>query len=435
MTGLAWWLLERSVVGGGLALAVGTGLALAPRTHPQTRALLWGFVLAVFVLPPVAEVPQPVHAIAPTWRPAAGAPDSGWSSLGLILWAIGAGVSGLSSLGALSRAHRLAARGIGHPELDRRIADGRARQGIRRQVTGRVVSEGIGPFTMGTWRPCIVVPEAVLADRSTLEAVVTHELAHIARHDALSLVLEAVPAALFWFHPSIRLVRRARAQARELATDQRALAHIPLSPRDYGRALLAVARLGRSPDLVPSSTLETRSLAMRIRALLDRRPSPPTSRVPLLLVGGLLLPLVASSAPPRGPLLVDPLPIGKLTAPFGWLSPRDAEPRNHEGIDVKAPLGTPVVAAASGVVTVATTRYDEAPAYGTVVILDHGDGWTTRYSHLSALDVAPGAEVAAGDVVGEVGNTGRSTGPHLHFEVRHNDVPVDPSAHGLTHRR
>lgn len=94
----------------------------------------------------------------------------------------------------------------------------------------------------------------------------------------------------------------------------------------------------------------------------------------------------------------------------------------HEGQDIDAAWGTPVEAAASGKITIAGWQR----GYGNVVYVDHGSGLSTRYGHLSKINVAVGQTVGTGDVIGLVGSTGRSTGPHLHYEVRINNQPVDP---------
>lgn len=94
----------------------------------------------------------------------------------------------------------------------------------------------------------------------------------------------------------------------------------------------------------------------------------------------------------------------------------------HEGIDLGAPVGTPVFATGEGVVTLAKS-WDR---YGLTVEIDHGNGITTRYAHLSRIKVKDGQKVTRATVIGEVGNSGRSTGPHLHYEVRVRDVPKNP---------
>ena len=94
----------------------------------------------------------------------------------------------------------------------------------------------------------------------------------------------------------------------------------------------------------------------------------------------------------------------------------------HEGQDIDASYGTPVMVAASGTVTIAGRER----GYGNVIYVDHGAGVTTRYGHLSQIDVKIGQTVTRGQTIGLVGSTGRSTGPHLHYEVRINNQPVDP---------
>ncbi len=113
----------------------------------------------------------------------------------------------------------------------------------------------------------------------------------------------------------------------------------------------------------------------------------------------------------------------KTSSHFGWRQdPLGHGRKFHGGVDLKAAYGTDVPAAASGEVIFA----GEQGSYGTLVVLKHDDGVETRYAHLSSTAVKPGERVEAGQVVGRVGSSGRSTGAHLHFEVRRNGQPVDP---------
>jgi murein DD-endopeptidase MepM/ murein hydrolase activator NlpD len=97
----------------------------------------------------------------------------------------------------------------------------------------------------------------------------------------------------------------------------------------------------------------------------------------------------------------------------------------HSGQDISAERGTPVYAAG-----IATVKFAGGQSgYGQVVILDHGDGITTRYGHLSKIEVVAGQQLGRGEMIGRVGSTGRSTGPHLHYEVRINEEPVNPRAY------
>lgn len=115
---------------------------------------------------------------------------------------------------------------------------------------------------------------------------------------------------------------------------------------------------------------------------------------------------------------------GRISSAFGWRTIAVAGNRFHGGIDIAAPTGTPIRAARGGVVS----RAGWVGAYGFLVIVDHGGGWETRYAHLSRIDVQSGQRVAQGGVVGLVGSTGASTGPHLHFEVRRDGIALDPLA-------
>jgi murein DD-endopeptidase MepM/ murein hydrolase activator NlpD len=114
---------------------------------------------------------------------------------------------------------------------------------------------------------------------------------------------------------------------------------------------------------------------------------------------------------------------GWLTSYFGVREgPFDGRDRMHEGLDIAANTGTTVRATADGVVVKATTD----STFGKVVMIDHGYGYRTIYAHNSRLRVKTGARVKRGEKIAEVGNTGRSTGPHLHYEVHLNGVAVNP---------
>ncbi|MFH1102417.1 MAG: M23 family metallopeptidase [Pseudomonadota bacterium] len=114
---------------------------------------------------------------------------------------------------------------------------------------------------------------------------------------------------------------------------------------------------------------------------------------------------------------------GLITSPFGYRkSPFTGEYEFHKGIDIGAPPGTPVLAAIDGVVTVSQGEGD----LGNVLVIDHGQGMISRYAHIEKALKHAGDRVKAGEKIALVGNSGRSTGPHLHYEIRINGVPVNP---------
>lgn len=127
--------------------------------------------------------------------------------------------------------------------------------------------------------------------------------------------------------------------------------------------------------------------------------------------------LRANSAPSLWPVE------GPVTGSFGERTdPFNGEGAFHSGVDISANYGQAIIAPADGVVTFA----DFLGGYGKAVVVDHGHGITTRYGHLASFAVAVGQYVHRAEIIGYVGLSGRSTGPHLHYEVRINDTPVNP---------
>jgi lipoprotein NlpD len=147
---------------------------------------------------------------------------------------------------------------------------------------------------------------------------------------------------------------------------------------------------------------------------------PPTAatEAPPAVVGGAAPGAVAGAARLRWPLANVSRSVG---SPFGV---RDG--RAHEGIDLPAPTGTPVLAAADGEVVYAG---DGIRGYGNLVVLQHPGDLLTVYAHNSAVFVTQGQRVRGGERVAAVGQTGRATGPHLHFEVRQGQIPRDPMSY------
>ncbi|RWC91718.1 M23 family peptidase [Mesorhizobium sp. M00.F.Ca.ET.151.01.1.1] len=121
--------------------------------------------------------------------------------------------------------------------------------------------------------------------------------------------------------------------------------------------------------------------------------------------------------------LANPAPGHSVTSPFGVRTdPLLGTAALHSGMDFRAPIGMAARVTAPGVVTKAGWN----GGYGRMVEIDHGNGFATRYGHLSEIDVTVGEKVDAGAIIGKTGSSGRSTGPHLHYEVRHNGEAIDP---------
>jgi murein DD-endopeptidase MepM/ murein hydrolase activator NlpD len=169
-----------------------------------------------------------------------------------------------------------------------------------------------------------------------------------------------------------------------------------------------------------------------VRALLDASDDPQPKAGEASLLGAAAFARIEARATEFGRLraTAEILPLRRpvagttLTSNFGMRKdPFTGAAAMHAGIDFRAVAGTPVFATSRGKVT--TARFSNG--YGNLVEIDHGAGFTTRYGHLSQIDVKEGQEIAAGDAVGAIGSTGRSTGPHLHYETRVGGNPVDPT--------
>ncbi|MBQ9659686.1 MAG: M23 family metallopeptidase [Bacteroidales bacterium] len=130
-----------------------------------------------------------------------------------------------------------------------------------------------------------------------------------------------------------------------------------------------------------------------------------------------------TSVPNVPPLVPDPKKV-HLSSGFGYRTdPVYGGVENHGGQDLAAPLGTPVYATGDGTVIQAEFKPN---GYGNQIVIDHGFGYKTRYAHLSVIKVVTGMRIKRGEQIGNVGSTGKSTGPHLHYEVLYRDVRVNP---------
>lgn len=234
--------------------------------------------------------------------------------------------------------------------------------------------------------------------KSLLPSQLQFSLHHPQKHlDALALQLGEMRARVMRLDAlSARLAKMAGIQEGELATIQPPGSGGPLvSPEDFTEAQVAaeIAEL--------SSLIEVKS-----------------DRLNMLEVMLLQQTMQKSMLPDARPVNV-----GYNSSSFGRrVDPFTGHTAFHEGLDFTAAVGTPIYAAAGGVVTVS----EQMPDYGKIIKISHGSGMETRYAHASELLVKVGEVVKKGQLIARVGSTGRSTGPHLHFEVRRDGAPLDP---------
>ncbi|MBK7161457.1 MAG: M23 family metallopeptidase [Sphingomonadales bacterium] len=122
---------------------------------------------------------------------------------------------------------------------------------------------------------------------------------------------------------------------------------------------------------------------------------------------------------------INPVESMRMTSQYGYRTdPFQGRRKNHKGLDIAGPIGTPIYATADGIIG----RAQWVSGYGKYVEVEHGNAIQTRYGHLSAMNVYSGQRVRKGDIIGFMGSTGRSTGSHLHYEVRIAGEPVNPTS-------
>ena len=478
-TVLAFLLL--SARGGIAALAVWAVCKLLRRAHAPSRLLCWLW-LAVglrFVLPwgiplhlprpqsaPVAaaadtvqelgELPlvPPIASAAPAAAAAAVSPLPWYARLtpwhaAAAVWAVGVAVLAVHGV-------------VGYIRLKRRVAlacktpDG--------YYSGACVAV---PFTLGVVRPRIYMPDHVQG--AARQAVLLHEQTHIRRHDTLTKPLFYAVACLHWFNPLAWLAFRELSHDMEAACDEAAVRGRSLPERSaYCASLLQFATQGRA---VPGSLsfgaggvkarivhlLHYRRLgagalalcvavvglcatACMVRPRVDAAPEPQTEAAEIQTPEAAEIQTPETAAPASSPApavnaastavlpnLHDAANSPRFLCPVQYESVIRFMGNGHRGDDLRADAGTEIHAAADGVVVVAQEHY----SWGNFVEIDHGtdaDGlrWATLYAHMQSYTVQEGQTVHAGDVIGYVGSTGNSTGPHCHFEMYVGGVLLQP---------
>lgn len=302
----------------------------------------------------------------------------------------------------------------------------RASPGGEPQV--RWTDEPVGPFAFGIFDRVVVLPRAAVAVLSAkqMRMVVAHERRHLQRYDPLLFLMLEVVDAVFWISPGVlRLTARLRLAA-ELQCDDAAVRGG--DARAYARAIMALSGAFRAaPSGAPGAARQVRS---RLQRILARPAASSTMRSSAIFAWvaattvGAVLAVSATRVVELASTPFRPAVQGRITQAFGASGPSGP----HEGVDVAAPSGTVVLAPAHGRVLFAGWASDRE---GNVVIIEHTNGWRTYYSHLLRPLVAAGRPVSRGRPIGRVGSSGRSSGPHLHVEVRRGPRRADPLPAGL----
>lgn len=401
------------------------GLAVLPMLAPAFAALLPAKDAPVFAAPLAHWTPVRLELAAT----AGAATPTHWGLWLLLIWAAGAT---LCLWRPFRQWRHYAGLAAGAEPVDT------ARLGLPTPgFSLRATAAPITPYLLAWRRPTVVIPLDLLAPERRLElhAVLQHEAAHLKRGDAWFGLLNRLTLAGYWFNPGLWWLSTRLQSSAELAADEHCLATADVEQRKaYARALLAStrARTAALPAGIPGFHSPARRLAMRIHSILSTRHQRHGRRQrwgAFLLSLALLLPagwLHTALADAPALQFTAPLTSGHLTAGFGTrINPFTHKQYRHQGVDIGAAPGTPILAPAAAKVTFAGNRGDDQ---GNVVELAYADDYRSLFAHLQRVDVAPGSRVQAGDQIGTVGSSGKVTGPHLHLELFHHGKRVDPAS-------
>ncbi len=278
------------------------------------------------------------------------------------------------------------------------------------------------PFSFFNW---VLVPQGFESLEGS-HLILEHEKVHMKEIHTFDILAMEIFCILFWFNPVVFMIKRSLKSIHEFSAD-----HEVIKNKSSVSEYLSLLVTGTEMSCLTGITNHFKNLIIKKRITMITKTKTPSYWKYLYL---LTLPLIAFIVLAMSPLKSEnnppslrPVKNGEITSGFGLLrqSPFDKNKTRHTGIDIKAPIGTDVIAPAGGVVIRARKEGD----YGNVVLIKHDDHYQTFYAHLEDLSVKTGNHVTQGQVIGHVGNTGLSTGPHLHYEVIKDGKRVNPEAY------
>ncbi|WP_372629408.1 M56 family metallopeptidase [Cohnella sp.] len=378
------------------------------------------------------------------------APDNLLLRIAAAVWLSGIALALLFPLAghlAMSRALRREP-GLTVPrELEKMFARIRADSGIRPGVQLRLTRLVSGPALFGIFSPVVLIPRD-LAGRlaeAEWECIFRHELAHYRRKDIWVNLLAYSLVSAHWFNPLAWYGLRRMRIDQESACDANVLNAIA-SKETYASCMIKLLEIGAARKVALSGVGffgSKKLIARRIVMIRDYKPARKkalyTGAAVFILAGALLLPsaLAADKGEPQPAQAVETnhdsakeiqlrltMPEdAKISSRYGYrIHPTTSEKSLHDGIDIAGKAGSDIFAAGAG--TVVQSEYDSAK--GLTVKIEHGEAWVTEYRHLDKLAVEAGDEVKSGDLIGQMGSTGESTGPHLHYSTLKEGEYVDP---------
>lgn len=324
-----------------------------------------------------------------------------------------------------------------------------------------LASGSMSPFATGIFRPRIVLPTSFfILPTAQQTLLMEHEITHIKRRDLDWLMLTQLAKCLFWFTPAVYVIKSKLALSIEVECDQTVLGVFPNMKKDYGRALINIVRHTQQPVTPQAVCFISQQFSdLKNRITFTQQPKFEQGKSVMNKITLTLAVMLFSAASwalntnTQHFMSVDEfLTLHKHASRYiednhgafdtsdTWINPvktswvsssfkmkqkiRYYKP--HLGIDLAAKRGAEIVAANKGVVIIAD-NVSLNKNHGNVVVIDHGEGTLSMYSHMGSFDVKKGDTVATGQLLGKVGMTGKTTGPHLHFEMITANRHIDPA--------
>ncbi|SFC36063.1 M23/M56 family metallopeptidase [Pseudoalteromonas denitrificans] len=307
----------------------------------------------------------------------------------------------------------------------------------------RITSQPVSPFVFGFFQVTMLLPSSVFnMSQQQRFLLIEHELMHIKRWDPKAVIIFRFCSSIFWFNPVISFFERQFLQSMELNCDMAVISSYPKVKLDYARALVASLKLSKNTidngltTYFSGPQLKKQDFENRIKTAMSAHLNNKYDRryISFLLFLSSFMCFFVIAVKPFFPVLEfnsnsfdGMLPVLNARVSSGYGDINDFRGyRPHKAIDFAAPIGTKVVASFSGKVLIA----DNATLhrnYGKVVLVEHKGQMQSLYAHLDSFSVESGQYISAGQTLGTVGETGRVTGPHLHFELLKAGKPIDPA--------
>ena len=310
---------------------------------------------------------------------------------------------------------------------------------ISRRIKILVSRTNAPPFTFGVFNPVIIIPQKIKHDvlSNEIKAVLAHEMVHIKRFDAIRIFFLGFVQAVYFFNPVVWIIARKLNLLREIQCDHFILKYKIIQPSVLGKVLLSLSGSSKNLPLTFILALTGFKNHLKKRLMAMKGENHMTVNRILFSITAILISSAMLSMSQPIPVKIqetakivsdkgfaNPLKEMKVTSGFGMRKhPVLKKMMKHQGIDLSAQKGTAVYSISEGKVIEAAMKGN----YGNTVVIQHADNVRSLYAQLSEILVKKGQVIKKGEVIGKAGSSGLSTAPHLHFEIREKNQPVNPA--------